>query len=214
MIYFAVEALVGAGIDRILVVAGGNHAGEFLPLLGNGAQFGLRHIDYTFQERPGGIAEGVLLAEHFSGGDPVCVMLADNIFEYSIADAVEGFRTSRIGAKLLLAEVEEPSHYGVPVLRDGRIVRIEEKPATPASRYAVTGCYMYDQRVFDFARSLRPSPRGELEITDVNNAYIAVGGLQYEVIQGYWADCGESFESYLRAINLVAVHAANKRLPR
>lgn len=210
MVYFAIEALVGAGIDRILVVTGGNHAGEFLPLLGNGSHFGLRHLDYTFQERPTGIADALGLASHFAGEDPVCVMLADNIYERSIADAVERFRRQGSGARILLAQVEEPWHYGVPVLDGDRILRIEEKPAKPASPYAVTGCYLYDRTAFDIIASLTPSQRGELEITDVNNAYVERGLLEYEVIDGYWADCGESFEAYLRAANLVAQRGANR----
>lgn len=210
MIYYAVEALVGARIEEILVVAGGNSAGDFLPLLGHGDQFGLRHIDYTYQQHPAGIADALRLAEHFSGGEPVCVLLADNIFEHSIRGAVERFRRQRKGARILLAEVDEPEHYGVPVFEDERIVRIEEKPERPASRYAVTGCYLYDERVFGFASDLRPSGRGELEITDVNNAYLAMGMLCHEIVSGYWADCGESFASYRRAFDLVAERGANK----
>lgn len=211
MVYFAVEALVGAGVERILIVTGGNHAGEFLPLLGNGSQFGLRHLDYTFQERAGGIAQALALAEHFADGDAVCVMLADNIFEHSIAGAVERFRRQGTGARVLLAEVPAPQHYGVPVLADGRIVRIEEKPGKPASRYAVTGCYLYDADVFRIVPTLRPSARGELEISDVNNAYIERGTLRHEIVEGFWADCGESFDSYLAASNFVARNGANKK---
>lgn len=211
MIFYSVRALVSAGIDRILIVTGGNAAGDFLPLLGNGEQFGLKHIDYTYQERPGGIAQALALAEHWSGGDAVCVLLADNIFEFSIAGAVRRFRGSGArGARLLLAEVKDPSAYGVAVLDGDRIVRIEEKPTTPTSRYAVTGCYLFDARVFKFIEGLRPSARGELEVTDVNNAYIAEGALTFEIIHGYWADCGESFLSYKRAIDLVAELGANK----
>lgn len=212
MIYYPIEALVGAGIDRILVVTGGNHAGEFLPLLGNGSQFGLRHLDYTFQERAGGIAEALALAQHFAAGDSVCVMLADNIFERSIAPAVERFARRGIGAHLLLTRVPEPRHYGVPVLDDGKIVRIEEKPKQPRSPYAVTGCYLYDADVFAIVPTLRPSARGELEITDVNNAYIERGQVTYDVVDGYWADCGESFQSYLDACNTVARLGANRKV--
>lgn len=210
MVYFAIEALVGAGIDRILVVTGGNHAGEFLPLLGNGSQFGLRHLDYTYQERPGGIADALRLARHFAEGDAVCVMLADNIYERSISGAVSRFREQQGGARVLLAEVEEPQHYGVPVFEGTEVVRIEEKPAVPASRYAVTGCYLYDSGVFDIVERLSPSARGELEITDVNNHYLAERRLGHETVCGYWADCGESFASYLRAANLVAEYGANR----
>jgi len=210
MVYFAIEALVGAGIDRILIVTGGNHAGEFLPLLGNGSAFGLKHLDYTFQERPTGIADALGLAEHFAEGDAVCVMLADNIYEYSIARSVQRFGTQTKGARLLVAEVEEPQHYGVPVFDGGRIVKIEEKPEKPASRSAVTGCYLYDADVFSIVGGLTPSQRGELEITDVNNAYLRRGALEFDRLEGFWADCGESFGSYLRAANLVAERGANK----
>ncbi len=213
MIYYAVDALVSARIEQILIVTGGNHAGDFLPLLGNGDHFGLKHIDYTYQERAGGIAQALALARHWSDNDAVCVMLADNIFEYSIRPAVERFAAhGHRGARLLLAEVEQPSAYGVPFISDGQIVRIEEKPVDPPSQFAVTGCYLYDSRVFDITESLRPSARGELEITDVNNSYIASGDLEFETIRGYWADCGESFGSYLRAHNLVAERGANRPL--
>jgi len=210
MVYFAIEALVGAGIDRILIVTGGNHAGEFLPLLGNGSAFGLKHLDYTFQERPSGIADALGLAEHFADGDAVCVMLADNIYEYSIAPSVQRFGTQAKGARLLVAEVDEPQHYGVPVFDGGRIVTIDEKPEKPASRSAVTGCYLYDADVFRIVADLTPSRRGELEITDVNNAYLRRGALEFDRLEGFWADCGESFGSYLRAANLVAERGANK----
>lgn len=210
MVYFAVEALVVAGIDRILVVTGGNHAGEFLPLLGNGSQFGLRHLDYTFQERAGGIAEALGLARHFASGEPVCVMLADNVYERSIRPSVEAFLRDGRGARVLLAEVEHPEHYGVPVFNGGRIIRIEEKPNVPASRFATTGCYLYDEGVFDIIKTITPSGRGELEITDVNNRYLDRGELEHDVIDGYWADCGESIASYYRAIRLVAEHGANQ----
>jgi glucose-1-phosphate thymidylyltransferase len=210
MIYYPIQLLVTAGVDRILIVTGGNHAGEFLPLLGNGSAFGLNHLDYTYQERAGGIADALGLARHFVGDDDVCVLLADNIFEWSILSSVESFKGQGGGARLLLAEVERPESYGVPVFSGERIVRIDEKPAQPASRYAVTGCYLYDRDVFDIVERLVPSGRGELEITDVNNAYLERGSLRYDVLQGYWADCGESFDSYLRANNLVAERGANK----
>lgn len=210
MVYFAVEALVRAGIDRILVVTGGNDAGAFLPLLGNGSQFGLRHIDYTFQERAAGIADALGLAEHFAGDESICVMLADNIFERSVAGAVRRFFEQGGGARVLLAEVDEPEHYGVAEIEGDRIVRIDEKPAQPRSRYVTTGCYLYDSTVFGIVRSIVPSRRGELEVTDVNNAYLARGQLRHEIIAGYWADCGESIQSYHRAIDLVALHGANR----
>lgn len=210
MIYYPIQLLVKAGIDRILIVTGGNHAGEFLPLLGNGSAFGLKHIDYTLQERPAGIADALALAQHFVAEDDVCVLLADNIFEYSIGPTVERFQRQGGGARILLARVDHPEHYGVPVFNEERIERIEEKPAAAASPYAVTGCYLYDNGVFDAVKDLAPSARGELEITDVNNIYVRQGRLSHDVIEGYWADCGESFGSLLRANNLVAEQGAGK----
>jgi glucose-1-phosphate thymidylyltransferase len=210
MIYYSIQLLVGAGIDRILIVSGGNHAGEFLPLLGNGSAFGLKHLDYTYQERPAGIADALGLARHFAEGDSVCVLLADNIFEYSIRGTVERFARQARGARVLLKEVEHPEQYGVAIVVGSRITRIVEKPKEPTSRYAVTGCYLYDAGVFDIVGTLTPSGRGELEITDVNNSYLARGELEHEILDGYWGDCGESFESYLRVQTLVATHGANK----
>jgi glucose-1-phosphate thymidylyltransferase len=210
MIFYAIEQLAGAGIDRIMIVTGGNHAGEFLRLLGNGSEFGLRHLDYAYQERPGGIAQALGLTEHFAGGDPVVVLLGDNIFERSIAPIVGRFRRSPTGARIVLAEVEDPTAYGVAELVDGRIVRIVEKPKVAPSRYAVTGLYLYDASVFDIVRTLRPSGRGELELTDVNNRYLEQGRLEHELVEGYWADCGESVDSLLRANNLVASRGANR----
>jgi len=212
MIYHAVECLVAAGLERILVVTGGNHAGEFLPLLGNGSQFGLQHLDYTHQERAGGIAEALGLAAHFVGDDDVCVLLADNIFEYTIRGAVERFAAQGGGARLLLAPVEHPEQYGVARFEGERLVGVVEKPATPPSDLAVTGCYLYDRTVFDVITTLAPSGRGELEITDVNNAYVARGTLRWERLAGYWADCGESIDALLAVQQLVATHGANKPL--
>jgi glucose-1-phosphate thymidylyltransferase len=213
MIYYPIQMLVAAGIERILIVTGGNHAGEFLPLLGNGGAFGLKHIDYTYQERAAGIADALGLAEHFAAGDDVCVLLADNIFEWSIRSSIERFTAQGGGARVLISAVDHPEHYGVPVFEGSRIVRIEEKPTQPSSSYAVTGCYVYDRQVFDVVRTLEPSKRGELEITDVNNAYLVRGALRHDLLDGYWADCGESFESYLIANNLVAQRGANKVKP-
>jgi glucose-1-phosphate thymidylyltransferase len=210
MVFYAVEQLAGAGIDRIMIVTGGNHAGEFLRLLGNGSEFGLRHLDYAYQEDPGGIAQALGLTEHFAGGDPVVVLLGDNIFERSIAPVVERFRGVPRGARIVLAEVDDPTAYGVAEFADGRIVRIVEKPKVAPSRYAVTGLYLYDARVFDIVRTLKPSGRGELELTDVNNRYLEMGELEHEVVEGYWADCGESVDSLLRANNLVASRGANR----
>jgi glucose-1-phosphate thymidylyltransferase len=211
MIFYPIQQLVGAGIDRIMIVTGGNHAGEFLRLLGNGSEFGLRHIDYAYQERPGGIAQALGLAEHFAAGDPVVVMLGDNIFERSVAPIVERFRRSPHGARIVLAEVDDPRAYGVADLADGRIRRIVEKPEVAPSRLAVTGLYLYDAAVFGIVRELRPSGRGELELTDVNNRYLEMGALEHEIVEGYWADCGESVDMLLRANNLVAERGADRR---
>ncbi len=211
MIFYPIETLVAAGITEIMIVTGGNHAGEFLRLLGNGAAFGLRHLDYAYQERPGGIAEALGLAEHFAGGGPVAVILGDNIFERSLAPIVDRYRKSARGARIALAEVDNPSSYGVAEMANGRLVRIVEKPQAPPSRFAVTGFYLYDERVFDFVKQLRPSQRSELEITDVNNRYLELGELEHDAIEGYWADCGESIDMLLRASNLVAKHGANRQ---
>lgn len=210
MIYYAVEQLSRSGIHEIMVVTGGAHAGEFLRLLGNGAAFGLQHLDYAYQEGSGGIAEALALAEFFAGGEPVAVLLGDNIFEYSIAPIVERFRGEPHGARLVLAEVPNPTSYGVAEMDGERLVRIHEKPARPPSNLAVTGLYLYDPRVFDFARELKPSARGELEITDINNRYLELGELTYERVHGYWADCGESVEMLHGASVLVAQRGANK----
>ncbi|HEV8655453.1 MAG TPA: sugar phosphate nucleotidyltransferase [Candidatus Limnocylindria bacterium] len=165
MVYYPVEQLVGAGIEEIMIVTGGNHAGEFLRLLGNGAAFGLKHLDYAYQEHAGGIAQALALAEHFTAGGPVAVILGDNIFERSIGPSVERFRKMPTGARVALATVDNPSAYGVAAMQDGKLVRIVEKPSDPPSRLAVTGFYLYDRRVFDFIRQLQPSQRSELEIT-------------------------------------------------
>ncbi len=203
MIYYPIETLVEAGIREILIVTGGKNAGEFLRLLGNGKEFGLKHINYTYQEGEGGIAAALALAEYFADGAPICVILGDNIIEGSIAAYVDNFRKQGCGARILLKEVEDPGRFGVPVISGERIVRIEEKPLEPASNYAVTGIYMYDGEVFDIVKGLKPSSRGELEITDVNNAYIEKGTMQYDVLEGWWTDAG-TFESLLRASNLVS----------
>jgi glucose-1-phosphate thymidylyltransferase len=172
MIFYPLETLVNAGITDILIVTGGNSAGDFLKLMGNGSEFGLKHLNYTYQEGEGGIAAALALAEHFADREPICVVLGDNIIEGSIADAVRRFDRTPHGAQIFLKEVPDAERFGVPVLRGNRVVRIEEKPKRPSSKYAVTGIYMYDARVFDVVRTLRPSGRGELEITDVNNWYI------------------------------------------
>lgn len=209
MIFYPIQILVNAGIQDILVVTGGQNAGEFLRLLGNGKDFGLKHVHYTYQEGEGGIADALRLAEHFADGQPICVVLGDNIIETNIVSPCEHFAKQEHGAHIILKEVAGPERFGVPVFEGGRIVRIEEKPKTPKSPYAVIGIYMYDATVFDRIRSLRPSARGELEITDVNNLYLADGTLTYDILEGWWTDAG-TFESLLRANKLVAKGGANK----
>lgn len=203
MIYYPIETLVEGGIQDILVVTGGANAGDFLRLLGNGKEFGLRHINYTYQEGEGGIAAALSLAEFFADGDLICVMLGDNIIESSIAGYIENFKKQGDGARILLKEVPDPQRFGVAEIRGTQIVRIEEKPEIPISNYAVTGIYMYDAEVFDFVKDLKPSQRGELEITDVNNAYINKGKMSYDILDGWWTDAG-TFESLLHASNLVS----------
>ena len=203
MIYYPILSLVEAGIRDILIVTGGNHAGEFLRLLGNGSSFGLSHINYTYQEGEGGIAQALGLASHFAGGHRSVVILGDNILENSILPYVDGFRRQKRGARVLLKEVEDPQRFGVATLKDGRIRRIVEKPRRPKSNLAVTGVYMYDQTVFDIVKGLKPSGRGELEITDVNNAYLRRKQLEFDVLEGWWTDSG-TFDSLLRANQLVA----------
>lgn len=209
MITYPVECLVNAGITEILVVTGGNHPGDFLRLLGNGKDFGVKNISYAYQEGEGGIADALSLAEAHAACGPVCVVLGDNIVEKSIARAVEDFKQQGGGARILLKEVPDPQRFGVPVLDGDKVVRIVEKPAKPASSYAVTGIYMYDFQVFEFIQTLSPSERGELEITDVNNLYIRQGTMTWSILDGWWTDAG-TFESLLRASNLVAEGGANK----
>jgi glucose-1-phosphate thymidylyltransferase len=203
MVYYPLERLVDAGISDILLVTGGAHAGDFLRLLGNGREFGLKHLNYTYQEGEGGIAEALGLAEHFADGGPVMVILGDNLFQDSLAAAVRQYRNAGSrGARIFLKEVDDPERFGVPEFDgDGRILRVVEKPRRPACRYAVTGVYIYDPRVFEVIRTLRPSGRGELEITDVNNRYIEWGELGHEVLEGWWADAG-TFPSLFRAATL------------
>jgi glucose-1-phosphate thymidylyltransferase len=209
MIYYPIECLVNAGIRDIMIVTGGNHAGDFLRLLGNGKDFGLEDLHYTYQEGEGGIADALRLAEHFADGDKIIVVLGDNIIERSICRAVGDFFTQRRGAKILLKEVDDPQRFGVAELDGKTVVGIEEKPKAPKTNLAVIGIYMYDNQVFDIIKTLKPSGRGELEITDVNNAYIAAGTMTCEVLQGWWTDAG-TFESLYRATNLIAQSGANK----
>ncbi len=210
MIYYPIETLVDAGIRDILIVTGGRNAGDFLRLLANGKQFGLTHIDYTYQEGEGGIADALGLAEHFADGQKLCVILGDNIIEKSIRAAVDDFRKQPAGAKILLKEVPDAERFGVAQISGDRIINIEEKPKSPKSNYAVTGIYMYDSSVFDKVRTLVPSKRGELEITDVNNAYISEGSMTFSHLEGWWTDAG-TFDSLLRAANLVAQSVAARR---
>jgi len=204
MIYYPLETPVEAGIEDIMLVTGGNHAGEFLKLLGNGREFGLKHLNYTYQERAGGIAEALGLTQHFAGGDKVVVMLGDNLIQDSLREAVQAFEAQPEGAKILLKAVPNPMEYGVAELQGDRIVGIEEKPRQPKSNLAVIGIYFYDAQVFDVIQTLEPSLRGELEITDVNNAYLQRGQLAHELVRGWWGDAGESIEALLRVSNLVA----------
>jgi glucose-1-phosphate thymidylyltransferase len=203
MIYYPLQTLVDAGIRDIMIVTGGRNSGDFLRLLANGKEFGLNHLNYTYQEGEGGIADALGLAEHFADREKICVILGDNIVEKSIKSAVDAFRRQERGAKILLKEVEDAERFGVAELKDNRIVGIEEKPRVPKSKYAVTGLYMYDGTVWDKIRKLVPSRRNELEITDVNNAYIEEGTMTFAHLDGWWTDAG-TFESLLRATNLVA----------
>jgi glucose-1-phosphate thymidylyltransferase len=213
MVTYAVEALVGAGITEILLVTGGTHAGEFFRLLGDGEKYGIERLSYAYQEREGGIAEALGLAERFAGDDRVAVVLADNIFENSIRPAIEAFEAQERGARILLAKIDDPAHLrhlGVAELDGQRVLRIVEKPKTPPSDYAVTGVYLYDSSVFEFIPTLSPSQRGELEITDVNNWYVEQGLMTYEVVQGFWGDAGESIDAYYDVNDFVRKHGANK----
>lgn len=209
MIYYPLQALVNAEIQDILIVTGGQGAGDFLRLLGNGKDFGLKHINYTYQEGEGGIADALRLAEHFADGGRICVVLGDNIIESNVLSARQKFDQQERGAHIILKEVPDPERFGVPIFEEGKVVRIEEKPKAPKSRYAVIGIYMYDATVFDRIRKLKPSGRGELEISDVNNQYLEDGTLTYSILEGWWTDAG-TFESLLRATNLVAQGGANK----
>lgn len=210
MIYYPVEALVNIGISEILVVTGGNNAGDFLKLLGNGIAFGLERMHYAYQEGEGGIAEALGLAEKFAEGESIVVILGDNIIEGNITRAAERFRKGdETGGMILLKEVDDPERFGVPEFSGDRVVKIIEKPDSPPSRYAVTGLYFYDNGVFDIIGGLSPSARGELEITDVNNYYIERGELKHDFLDGWWTDAG-TFESLFRASALTREGGANK----
>jgi glucose-1-phosphate thymidylyltransferase len=208
MIYYPIQTLINAGIDDILIVTGGNNAGDFLRLLGNGKEFGLKHINYTYQEGEGGIADALRLAEFFAGGEKICVVLGDNLIEKNIRKAAKSFQNQTEGAKILLKEVPDPQRFGVPELAGERVLRIEEKPKVPKSKYAVIGIYFYDPQVFEFIGTLKPSDRGELEITDVNNWYIERNVMTWDVLEGWWTDAG-TLDSLIRASNLVRQSGAN-----
>jgi len=210
MIYYPIEALIQAGIKDIMIVTGGKKSGDFLSLLGNGSDFGLKHLNYTYQKGEGGIAEALGLCEHWAAGEAVCVVLGDNIIEKNISRAVRNFGEQRSGAKIMLKEVHDPQRFGVAELKGDRVLAIEEKPKSPKSNLAVIGIYLYDARVFEIIKTLEPSDRGELEITGVNNWYIRDGSMTCEVLDGWWTDAG-TFESLLRAANLVAEGGANKK---
>lgn len=210
MIYYPIECMVKAGIEDVLLVTGGNNAGDFIRLLGNGREFGLKNLSYTYQDGADGIAQALGLAEHFADGDSILLILGDNILEYAIKDAVRRFRHQGQGAKILLSPVENPKAYGVAEMDGDRVVRIVEKPQDPKSNLAVIGVYFYDGRVFDIVRKLKPSARNELEITDVNNAYIEMGEMTADKVHGFWADGGENIDFYLKACNTVAQLGANK----
>jgi glucose-1-phosphate thymidylyltransferase len=213
MVTYAIEALVTADVRELMVVTGGTHAGEFLRLLGNGHEWGIDRLSYAYQERAGGIAEALGLAERFAGGEPIVVMLADNVLERSIRHAVENFASQSQGARILLARENDPEHLrhlGVPELEDSRVVRILEKPDEPPSSFAVTGIYFYDPTVFEVIPRLEPSGRGELEITDVNNWFIDQGTMEYDVLDGFWGDAGESIDAYYAVNDFVRSNGANK----
>jgi glucose-1-phosphate thymidylyltransferase len=212
MVYYPIQTLVEAGIKDILLVTGGRNSGDFLRLLANGKEFGLKHLNYTYQEGEGGIADALALAEHFADGEKVCVILGDNLIEGSIAQAVRDFEQQERGARILLKEVPDAGRFGVAELEGDRIAGIEEKPAQPKSPYAVIGIYLYDGTVFDKVKELVPSKRGELEITDVNNAYIREGTMTFSFLDGWWTDAG-TFESLLKAANLVAQSRGETPIP-
>jgi len=211
MIYYPIQTLVDAGIRDIMVVTGGRNSGDFLRLLANGKHFGLKHINYTYQEGEGGIADALALAEHFADGQKICVILGDNIIEGNVREAAERFRQQPKGAHILLKQVPDAERFGVAEVAGGRVLGIEEKPRQPKSNFAVTGIYMYDASVFQKIRTLVPSGRGELEITDVNNAYIQEGNMSFSFLDGWWTDAG-TFDSLLRAANLVAQSAEKKKM--
>ena len=208
MIYYPIQTLINAGIDDIMIVTGGNFAGDFLQLLGNGKEFGLKHLNYTYQQGEGGIADALSLVEHFADDQSVCVVLGDNLIEGNIRVAADDYRQQAKGAKILLKKVHDPQRFGVPELEGDKVLKIEEKPKNPKSNFAVIGIYFFDNTVFDIIKTLKPSERGELEITDVNNHFIDRGEMSCSELEGWWTDAG-TFESLLHASNLVAKTGAN-----
>lgn len=210
MIFYPLECMAKAGIDEVLLVTGGNNAGDFIRLLGNGSEFGLKNLQYAYQDGAGGIAQALGLAERFVDGDSICLILGDNIVENSIKPYAQKFRHQGQGAKILLAQVENPKAYGIAKMEGDRVLKIVEKPKEEMGNWAVIGIYFYDGKVFDIVRTLKPSARNELEITDVNNAYIERGEMTADKIKGLWADGGENIDFYLRASNTIAQHGANK----
>jgi glucose-1-phosphate thymidylyltransferase len=213
MVTYAVEALVGAGVREIMLVTGGTHAGEFFRLLGDGREYGIERLFYAYQEREGGIAEALGLADRFVDDDRVAVVLADNVFERSFRPALESYEQQVAGARILLARIDDARHLrhlGVAELDGDRVLRILEKPDQPPSQYAVTGVYLYDASVFQVISKLEPSGRGELEITDVNNWYVEQGTMAYDILEGFWGDAGESIEAYYEVNDFVRDHGANR----
>jgi glucose-1-phosphate thymidylyltransferase len=208
MIYYPIQTLINAGIDDIMIVTGGNSAGDFLKLLGNGKDFGLKHLNYTYQEGEGGIADALSLVEHFADDEPICVVLGDNLIEGNIRQAADDYTKQGKGAKILLKQVHDPQRFGVPELNGEKVLQIEEKPQNPKSDLAVIGIYFYDNTVFEIIKNLKPSERGELEITDVNNHFINRGEMTWARLEGWWTDAG-TFESLLHATNLVAKTGSN-----
>jgi glucose-1-phosphate thymidylyltransferase len=213
MVNYAIEALVQAGITELMLVTGGTHAGEFFRLLGNGHEYGIDRLFYAYQDSAGGIAEALGLAERFVDRDRCVVMLADNVVERSLEASVQNFEAQAGGARILLSPVDDPAHLrhlGVPALEGDRVVRIVEKPETPPSGFAVTGIYFYDETVWEVIPTLEPSGRGELEITDVNNAFVQRGAMEYDVLEGFWGDAGESIDAYYEVNDFVRTHGVNK----
>jgi glucose-1-phosphate thymidylyltransferase len=210
MIYYPLECMAKAGIDEVLLVTGGNNAGDFIRLLGNGHEFGFKNLNYTYQDGAGGIAQALGLAERFADGGSICLILGDNIVEFTLRESVKRFRHQGQGAKILLSQVENPKAYGVAEMNGEQVSKIVEKPKEPKSNWAVIGIYFYDFKVFDIVKTLKPSARGELEITDVNNEYIRRGEMTADKLEGWWGDAGENIDFYLKCCNMVAKTGANK----